>query len=187
MLDWEAVYHQALPYQTFLEEHGTEAHRQRWRAVYEQVTLTPHQQALLAGFQREMKVLVLAATWCGDCTRQCPVLRRFEEATPRIQLRFLERDTNPAVRDALALNGGHRVPVVVFLSEDYYECARYGDRVLSLYREAARHELGPACPTGIAPPPADLLGQVSANWLAEFERVQLMLRLSPRLRERHGD
>jgi hypothetical protein len=46
---------------------------------------------------------------------------------------------------------------------------------------------GASCPTGIAPPELPLLVRVTQEWLNEFERIQLMLRTSPRLRERHGD
>jgi len=28
----------------------------------------------------------------------------------------------------LAICGGNRIPVVVFLSEDFFECGRYGER-----------------------------------------------------------
>jgi hypothetical protein len=39
----------------------------------------------------------------------------------------------------------------------------------------------------VLPPAGDSLAAVSADWLAEFERVQLILRLSGRLRQLHGD
>ncbi|MDR7415740.1 MAG: thioredoxin family protein [Armatimonadota bacterium] len=186
-VDWREKFHQALPYHAFLDRYGTEVHRERWRRVYEAVTLTEEQQALLAGFQREMKLLVLAGTWCGDCVNQCPILQRFAEVTPRIELRFLERDEHPDVREELAINLGYRIPVVVFLSEDFAEVARYGERTLSLYRQMAVERLGPACPVGIRPPGEDLLRNVTQEWLNEVERVQLLLRLSPRLRQRHED
>jgi hypothetical protein len=93
----------------------------------------------------------------------------------------------PEVRDALAINGGHRVPVVVFLSEDGYEVSRYGERTLSIYRKLAIDQLGPACPTGLVAPSAEVTATVTAEWLAEFERAQLILRLSPRLRQKHND
>ena len=96
-------------------------------------------------------------------------------------------DPDPAVRRELSVNGGQRVPVVVFLSEDFYECGRYGDRTLSTYRQMAASSLGAACPTGAVPAENNLLDQVTAEWLVEFERVQLMLRLSSRLRGKHGD
>ncbi|MGE5755666.1 MAG: thiol reductase thioredoxin, partial [Planctomycetaceae bacterium] len=96
-------------------------------------------------------------------------------------------DARADVREALAMNGGHRVPMVLFLSEDGYEVARYGERTLSTYRRLASDQLGPACPTGIVPPGDDAVTRVVAEWLAEFERVQLILRLSSRLRQKHGD
>jgi hypothetical protein len=51
----------------------------------------------------------------------------------------------------------------------------------------AADQLGPACPTGLVPPPDEALQTIAAEWLAEFERVHLILRLSPRLRSKHGD
>lgn len=186
-IQWQQLFEAALSYHAFLETYGTEVHRQRWHGVYDRVVLTPQQQKLLSGFVRQMNILVLAGTWCGDCVNQVPILRRIEEATDRVQIRFLDRDAYPDVRDALSINGGARVPAVVFLSEDFQECARYGDRVLAFYRQIAQDSLGPACPTGIAPPGDQLLEQATGEWLAEFERIQLMLRLSSRLRERYGD
>ena len=77
--------------------------------------------------------------------------------------------------------------MLVFLSEDGHEAARYGERTLSTYRRLAAEQLGPACPTGLVPPTDDATRLATAEWLGEFERAQLILRLSPRLRQRHGD
>ena len=84
------------------------------------------------------------------------------------------------------INGGARVPVVVFLSEDWQEVCRYGERTLSIYRKLAADQLGPSCPTGLVPPANEALATITAEWLAEFERAHLILRLSPRLREARG-
>ncbi len=51
----------------------------------------------------------------------------------------------------------------------------------------AAEQLGPACPTGLVPPSEEAIAVITAEWLAEFERAQLILRLSPRLRALHGD
>jgi hypothetical protein len=85
------------------------------------------------------------------------------------------------------INGGQRVPVVVFLSEDWQEVFRYGERTLSIYRKMAADQLGPSCPTGLVPAAQEALVTITAEWLGEFERAHLVLRLSPRLRARHGD
>ena len=47
----------------------------------------------------------------------------------------------------------------------------------------AEAQLGAACPTGLAPPEGSLLDVVTQEWLNEFERIQLMLRLSSLLSE----
>jgi hypothetical protein len=186
-MDWMNVFAGALPYGAFLDRHATAPQRTRWNDLHARFALTAAQQTVLGGFTRRMPVLCLAGAWCGDCINQCPVFDHFARAAPVIELKFLDRDARTDVRDALAINGGYRVPVVVFLSEDGFEVARYGERTLSVYRRLAAEKLGPACPTGIVAPSDDANALVAAEWLAEFERVQLLLRLSPRLREMHGD
>lgn len=186
-MNWHQAFAASLTYEAFLDRYATPQQRARWRQVYEQVEITGAQRDLLGGFERETHVLVLAGAWCGDCIRQGPILQRIAEASPRITLRFLDRDDHPDVQDALVINAGRRVPVVVFCAEDDQECARVGDRSLAFYRQMARDHLGPACPTGIVAPDGDLLAAATDDWLREVERVQLMLRLSPRLRLRHHD
>ena len=187
MIDWSGIFADALPYQTFLDRYASAPQRMRWNAMHERFSLTPDQQRLLEGFARQMPVLCLAGAWCGDCINQCPVFDHLAKATSRIDLRFVDREARPELRDLLAINGGHRVPVVVFLSEDWFEVSRYGERTVSTYRRLAAEQLGPACPTGLVPPAAEALAATTAEWLAEFERAQLVLRLSPRLRSKHGD
>lgn len=187
MFDFHAKFNVGLTYHDFLAQYGTDAHCGRWAAVYERVQLTEDQRRLLAGFRREMKVLTMAGAWCGDCVEQCPIFQRFAEAAPALQLRFCDRDAHSDLQQELSICGGARVPAVVFLSEDGQEVGRYGDRTLSKYRKLAAEQLGEACPTGLAPPEQTLLAATVQDWLNEFERTQLILRTSPRLRKKHGD
>ena len=184
---WAAAFERALPYAEFLSAHATPEQRARWEAVHMRVVLAPEQERLLAGFVRRMPVLVLAGAWCGDCVNQCPIFARFAAVAPAIELRFLDRDALPDIAAHLKVCGGQRVPVAAFFSEDFTPVLLYGDRTLSAYRAAARASLGAGCATGIAPPAADAISATTADWLDQFERVQLILRLSARLRERHGD
>lgn len=187
MIDWSAVFSESLPYQAFLDRYATPSHRERWNAMHARFTLTDEQSALLKSFTRRMPVVCLTGAWCGDCINQCPVFDHFANASSVIDLRFLDRDARPEIREALMINGGQRVPVVVFLSEDWDEVFRYGERTLSIYRKMAAEKLGPACPTGLVPPPDELLACTTAEWLGEFERAHLLLRLSGRLRTKHED
>src|SRR5690625_7683800 len=100
-INWETTFSEAFSYTDYLARHGTDAHRDRWQGVYDKVRLTDEQQALLRGFERDMNVLAVSGTWCGDCANQLPILRRFEEAAPRLELRFLERDEVPDMSDSV--------------------------------------------------------------------------------------
>ena len=50
-----------------------------------------------------------------------------------------------------------------------------------------REQLGESCPTGLVAPADEAVAAVVSDWLDVFERVQLILRLSGRLRKLHGD
>lgn len=188
MIEWTSVFAESLSYDAFLQRHGTEPQQARWAAMKARVALTADQSNLVGAFTRRIPVLCLAGAWCGDCVEQCPILDAIASVNAKaIDLRFLDRDAKPEVAAELAICGGHRVPTVVWFNEDMQELARFGDRVISKYRKLAADQLGPSCPTGLVPPDADLLGRMTADWVDLFERAHLIARLSPRLRERHGD
>jgi hypothetical protein len=181
------AFGQGLGYNDFLARYATDVQKERWRQVHDQVALTPAQRELLGAFTRRMHVFCLAGAWCGDCINQCPIFQHFAAAAPALSVRYLDRDQHPDVQRELQINGGNRVPVVVFFSEDGAETGRYGERTLSKYRQMMRDQTGPSCPTGIIVSGDPLLAQVTQDWLNEFERVQWLLRLSPRLRQLHND
>lgn len=180
-------FSQGLPYADFLARYANPLQKERWQGVREQVKLSEGQRKLLGAFKREMKVMCLAGAWCGDCITQCPIFEGFAAATPVVQVRYFDRDDHADLQRELQINGGNRVPVLVFFSEDGHETARFGERTLSKYRQLMQQNEGATCPTGILTPGDTLLDQVTQDWLNEFERVQWLLRLSPRLRQLHGD
>ena len=184
---WAAAFAVALPYESFLDRHATPDQRERWQAFHGRVALTAAQRALLGGFVRRMPVLVLAGAWCGDCVNQCPIFAHFAAAAPSIDLRLLDRDALPSIAAHLKVCGGQRVPVAAFFSEDFTPVLFYGDRTLSAYRAAVASQVGESCASGVAPPLADAIAAVVADWLDQFERVHHILRLSARLRQKHAD
>ncbi len=146
------------------------------------------QRLLVHGFVRQMKILAFSGVWCGDCVEQCPLIQRIAEANPaKIDLRFIERPRDGELKPELRINEGNRVPVVLFFSEDDKWCATAGDRTIHRYRAIALRKLGPMCPTGIVAPEKAEVDATLSDWLNEVERVQLMLRLTPRLREKYQD
>ena len=187
VMDFRAKWADGLSYVDFLNHYASPDQRHRWESQRSLVKLTKDQELLLAGFQREMLVVVVAGAWCGDCSQQCPIFEVLASQAARLQIRYFDRDDQSDLAEALSICGGHRVPSVLFLSEDFAPCGRYGDRTLAKYRDSAAALSGDSCPSGLVPPAASLQSAVIQEWLDQFERVQLMLRLSPRLRQKHND
>ncbi len=166
------------------------AHAQRtagWTTHIANARLTPAQRTLLGTFPRKMPVLVLTGAWCGDCAVQCPMLGAIAEACPAADVRFLEQAAHMELAERIRINDGTRVPTVIWCAEDFQFCALMGDRTLARYRAMAARQLGASCPLPSAKVDPEEAAHTLQGWIDEFERVQLMLRLSPRLRTQHGD
>ncbi len=176
-----------LPYDQYVRS-GTSQQCDDWTKVYEQCQLTEIQRQTLGAFVRRLNVLALSGIWCGDCVQQGPLITRIAEAAPdSIDLRWLDRDEHDDLQQRLSINAGHRVPVVIFCAEDYEPVSWFGDRSIHRYRAIAKKQLGPHCPLPGAPLPQDEMLATVQDWLEQFERVHLLLRLSSRLRQQHGD
>lgn len=173
--------------------------RDGWDRAVTASAITSEQRALIAGFARRINVLVISGTWCGDCVQQVPILHRIAEAnpakpkdatdrsTPGIDLRLIDRDANIDFAQHFQICGGNRVPAAIFMNEDFEFVSILGDKTLTRLRRLAASQLGAACPLPGAEVPSDEKAAVTAEWVHEFERVALLLRLSAKLRQRHDD
>lgn len=180
-------FNAALDYRAYVAT-GTPQQQPNWAAAESAIRLTAGQATLVGGFVRRMVVLVISGTWCGDCVQQVPMMAAIAAAAPRmINLRILDRDQHLELAEQVRICGGLRVPTAIFMNEDHEFVSLLGDRTLARYRAMASQKLGTACPLPGAPLPPDLAAATLQDWLNEFERVQLLLRLSPKLRDRHGD
>lgn len=177
----------AQPYDAYVAT-GNEAQQQGWKKIYDQAKLTDEQQKLAGAFTRAMKILVSSGVWCGDCVQQIPLLQKIAEASSgTVDLRIVDRDQHADLAEQIQICGGMRVPVAIFMAEDFEMVSLFGDRTLTRYRAIAAKQLGAACAIPGAPVPDDELAGTLQDWLDEVERVHLLLRLSTRLRQRHND
>jgi thiol-disulfide isomerase/thioredoxin len=148
---WQSAFNVALPYEAFLQNHATPEQQTKWEASRSQISLVEEHKRVLKDFVRKMPVMVLAGAWCGDCVSQCPIFLHFAEIAPCIDLRFLDRDAQPEIAAHLTVCGGQRVPVALFLSEDFFPIVTHGDRLFqhtdlqcpSTQGRAAQQELLP--------------------------------------------
>lgn len=187
MLDgafYREKFSQAQPYNTYVAT-GDDEQRRRWARTYSTIGIDPQQKATINTFSRKMYVLVISGIWCGDCVAQGPMLARIAEVnSPLQEVRFIDRDQDKTLSGSFLMNDGTRVPTAIFLSEDFTFCGAYGDRTLTRYRSIGQRQLGIA--TGSTSEEQDTADTLQ-EWINEFERIQWMLRLSPRLREKYGD
>lgn len=189
----DAAYLQAkhaagLDYADYVRHTDKPAQTEGWQKIYDQVQLTADQTRLLGGFVREIKVIAVSGIWCGDCVRQGPMLQKIAEASNgQVDLKWVDRDEHLDLQERVRVNAGNRVPVVIFAAEDFELVSWAGDKLLSRYRIAAAQALGANCPLPGAPVPQEELDAEVQDWVDEFERVHLLLRLSGRLRQKHGD
>ena len=182
-----AKFEAALPYDAYVAT-GSDDDARAWSEFRKTVHTTPEQAELFAGFTRRMHLLVVSGTWCGDCVQQVPLLDAIAGLRPDlIELRIVDRDEHMDLSKRVVINGGLRVPVVLFLNEEFEFASVYGDRTLARYRGMAEAILGASCPLPGAPVPEDKVQAMLQDWIDETERVQLLLRMSTKLRAKHGD
>ncbi len=180
-------FNEGLPYADFVAEAEAQGYRGPWDQRYGQLALDGEAQTLVRSFNRRLNMLCLTGMWCGDCALQGSAMARIAEASPLIKLRFLPRnETHAELIVKAQINGGFRVPVTWFLAEDFEPVAVFVDRTLSRYRAMARKQLPPQQTNVLAPPPADPVTEVLREVLEMVERVELLLTLSPRLRQKHA-
>jgi thiol-disulfide isomerase/thioredoxin len=182
---WKKHYEMALPYDEYLKTDPEKA--KRWIDFEPRVPkLTEEQKERVRGYNREINILIYSGIWCGDCVRQVPMIKKIADAAgEKVNFKIIERETSPELMEELRIVGAKRVPRIVFLSEDFWEIHRTGDRLLPVYRAKAAREIGLNYNAGVLSPRA--LEEETEEWVDEFERVLLMTRLSPPLRDRYND
>ncbi len=179
-------FNEGLTYADFVAAGAAEGLDHAWNERYGQLALDDEQLRLVRSFTRRMNVLCLTGNWCGDCALQGAAMQRIAEANPLVTLRFLGRNEHADLQVKVRINAGFRIPITFYMAEDFEPVSLFGDRTLSRYRSMARKALGDQAPV-TAPAPADPVREVLREVLEEFERVHLILRLSTRLRQLHGD
>jgi len=183
---WRKHWERASEYDEFIQEQD-QSHAEKWRNIEQRIPeLTPEQIKRLKGYDRELNILIYGGIWCPDCQRQAPMIKKITETIgPKSNIRIIDRDKSQELKDELRILGATRVPMIVILSEDFWEVGRYGDRLLNVYRAKAAREIGRGQRAGVLSPKA--LEAEMSEWVDIIERAQIMLRLSPPLRRRYND
>ncbi len=130
-LDYGACWEKGRPFTEWLE-HEVEEHRELWEGVHDRHETPDRALERAREIGGEWRLLVLAEDWCGDASNTVPVLARFAEAAPNVEMRVVERDENPELMDAHLTNGGRAIPIAVVLDRDDRPRGSWGPRPAEL-------------------------------------------------------
>ena len=137
MLDFKSLWDQALPFDAFVAACKAQ-HCGLWLGVYRLARIPDWAPAAVpAGAQR--KLLVIAEDWCGDASNTVPVIAKFAESVPGLELRVIQRDAYPEVMDQYLTNGARSIPMVIALDENFREVGHWGPRPSELQAWVMAH------------------------------------------------
>lgn len=126
MLDFQKLWQEGLTFETFVASCKAE-HCGLWQGVYNLARIPGWaREAVPPGARR--KLLVIAEDWCGDASNTVPVLAKFVDAVPDLELRVILRDANPEVMNQYLTNGSRSIPIVIALDEHFQEMGHWGPR-----------------------------------------------------------
>lgn len=97
--------------------------------IYDEVEIPEDTQKLLAQLQdKNWKVVVLTADWCGDALLNVPIMQKMMEIG-NVESRFLIRDENLELMDQYLTNGKSRsIPIFIFMDHEGNEVKVWGPR-----------------------------------------------------------
>jgi len=135
----------ALPFPDYLDT--VRKNEALWRGVYERVRLPGGAVDEARGLPGTWHLLALSEDWCGDAVNILPVVARFAEALPNVDLRVLPRDENLDIMDAHLTGRSRSIPVVILYDGDFRERGWWGPRPSRLQKwvieEGMKMEPGP--------------------------------------------
>ncbi|WP_054957405.1 thioredoxin family protein [Paenibacillus dakarensis] len=109
---------------------GMEKNREEFQANYEQFEWNNNEDREFfesLQFRDDLRVLILAADWCGDVVRNVPVVfRALETAGMETEVFVMEQHLD--LMDQFLTIGGRSVPVVIFADTGGYVLGQWGPR-----------------------------------------------------------
>jgi hypothetical protein len=151
--------------------------RDRVEANERNVRIEDHASRAFERVPRPLRVVAVAADWCGDVVANLPVLARLAKETGKLDVRVFERD-GPTSPIDLCLNQGKfkSIPVFAFFDQDWNEVGVFIERPDSVTdrRAQRRREIYASRPEfGSPDAPADQLPEdVRARLQEELQKMR---------------
>jgi hypothetical protein len=125
MLDFKSLWDKGQTFQAFVS--SSAQHKALWQGIY-RIARLPQWAISAVPIGERRRLLVLAEDWCGDASNTVPILAKFVDAVPGLELRIVLRDQNPDVMDGYLTNGSRSIPIVIALDDEFREVGHWGPR-----------------------------------------------------------
>jgi hypothetical protein len=75
-------------------------------------------QQKILNYKKDLTLLVLTESWCGDAAHIIPVINKVAVLNPKIKLRLVFRDENEPLMCHFLTNGGKAIPKLIAVNKD---------------------------------------------------------------------
>ncbi|MFW9849726.1 MAG: thioredoxin family protein [Candidatus Thorarchaeota archaeon] len=127
-----AEWNDAITYEKFLET--ARENVELMKARYNDFLLNEEDEAELNGIQNQINILVIGNDHCNDTAGNLPVLAKMASCSANVEVRILDSDKHARFHQKFRVNGKRKTPVILFLSQELNELARWVERPNSVYQ-----------------------------------------------------
>ena len=99
-----------------------------WNAVYKRAALDEEALSRARNIEHRFHFLVLNEDWCGDSVNILPYVARLAEASDKIEMRILGRDSNPDLMNSHLTGKARSIPIVIVYDGAFNEKGWWGPR-----------------------------------------------------------
>lgn len=125
--DYRLAWEQGMSWDRYVGEE-VQRHRLLWEGVYRKSSVPSWALDAAQELRRELKLIVLTEDWCGDAANTVPVIARFAEQAPHVEMRLLKRDEHLELMDRYLTAGARSIPLAIVLDADFTPIGRWGPR-----------------------------------------------------------
>jgi hypothetical protein len=144
-LDHRKYWEEGYEWDRYFAEEVRE-HRALWEGVYARTRVPEWALEEARRIGGEWRVLVISEDWCGDAVNTVPVIARFAEAAPGVEMRVVKRDENPGLMDRYLTGTSRSIPVAMVLDREWRPVGWWGPRPADLQEFVLREKRAGARP-----------------------------------------
>lgn len=119
-------WNEGLTFQGFVDY--SQKNVDQMRENYEKTDINQALSQEVKAFDKEARVLVIGADWCGDVVANVPSIAKLIDLNPKLQLRVIDRDRHDDLMQHFLTNGSKAIPKAVIAPPHMRSWETWGPR-----------------------------------------------------------